>query len=171
MLSSTVRYMFKTATKVLQMGSGLALFPRLECALAFSWIEPILVISVLCLTWAGFSCRSYRSETCDCAFAALHAFSIDCSLIQPADTPCFKSFFPPPLSLYALAQGRQSTICVEAAGSSLSVPYFSWNWVCSVGTFFLWRRCVEGTTEEQEGALCKALSFTCLLWPHCKIGG
>lgn len=85
--------MFKTATKVLQMGSGLALFPRLEYALARSQIELIPVISALCLTCAGFSCKSCRSETCACAFAAPHSFSTFCSLIQPADTPTFSKLF------------------------------------------------------------------------------
>lgn len=99
--------MFKTATKFLQMGSGLALFPRLECALAFSQIEPVPVVSVLYLTWAGFSCKSCRSETCDCAFATLRSFSIDCSLIQPADTPCFKRFFCPLFTLWHKASSQQ----------------------------------------------------------------
>lgn len=115
------------------MGSGLALFPGLECALAFSQIEPIPVISVLYLTWAGFSCKSCRSETCDYAFAVLHLFSIYCSLIKPSDIPWFKSFFFPPLTLCSLAQGKQLTISGEATGSSVLVPYF-WNGMCSVDT-------------------------------------
>lgn len=99
--------MFKTATKFLQMGSGLALFPRLECALAFSQTEPVPVVSVLYLTWAGFSCKSCRSETCDCAFATLRSFSIDCSLIQATDTPCFKRFFCPFFTLWHKASNQQ----------------------------------------------------------------
>lgn len=165
--------MFKTPTKVLQMGSGLALFPGLECALACSQIEPVPVISVLYLTWAGFSCKSCRSETCDYAFAALHSFSIYCSLIKTSDIPWFKCFFFSPTILCSLARGKQLTISVEAIGSSLLVPYF-WNWMCSMQialfVLILWRRCADTTVEEQEKVTCKALSFTYLLWPHCKIG-
>lgn len=154
--------MFKTATKVLQAGSGLALFPRLECALASHQIEQVPGSAVLYLTWAGVSCQSCRAEPCECAFAALHLFSINCSLSQPADIPCFKSFF----FFFFLSLHF---------GTRQAKDNLHWNWVCSVGTNYLFvlfkqRRCAEGTiTEEQERATCKAWPFMCQLWPHCKI--
>lgn len=81
--------MLKTATKVLHIGSGLALFCRLEYALAFGQIEQIPVICALSMTCAGFSSKTCGSETCDCVFAVLHSFSLVCSSIHLADAPMF----------------------------------------------------------------------------------
>lgn len=54
--------MFKTTTKVLHIGSGLALFCRLEYALAFSQIEQIPVICALNMTRAGFSSKTWDQK-------------------------------------------------------------------------------------------------------------
>lgn len=138
--------MFKTAAKVLQMGSGLALFPGLECALAFSQLEPIPVISVLYLTWAGFSCKSCRSETCDYAFDALHSFSIYCSLIKPSDIPWFKSWF------------FSSSDCLQF-GTRQAIENFCWsNRFLLIITLFFETGCVQ---------LIQIALFVLILWRRC----
>lgn len=147
------------------MGSGLALFPRLEYALAHGQIELIPAISALCLTCAGFSCKSCRSETCACAFAAPHSFSTVCSLIQPADTPTFSKLLL--FSVYAEEQGKQLKCTLKQQVH----PYqYLTDFFLEVGMFiwyklrFLWRGCVEGTAVEERNrkGLC-AEPFTCVL--------